>query len=327
MSLQIGSYQLASRALLAPMAGVTDAAQRHLCRQQGAGLTYSEMLTSDTRLWKSGKSATRLPNLKEPLPRPVQIAGYCPAMMAQAAAAAVALGASLIDINMGCPAKKVCKRDAGSALLRDEDLVKRILDQVVAAVDVPVTLKIRTGWDPQNRNAVAIAQIAEQAGIRALTVHGRTRACRFNGQAEYETIRQVVAAVTIPVIANGDIRSPADALDVMQKTAASGVMVGRAAQGNPWIFNRINRVLQGFEDPGTPARQEVLATLEQHIRMAAELYPAPQAARILRKHAGWYASTAGLDGQFRAAFNQLQCIEAQCQFVRSLADQPEKVAA
>ncbi|MCL4160954.1 UNVERIFIED_CONTAM: hypothetical protein GTU68_029867, partial [Idotea baltica] len=226
------------------MAGVTDLPFRQLCRRLGAGLTVSEMITADTRLWKSRKSQQRLIHRDEPSPRTVQIAGSEPEMMAEAARQNVALGAEIIDINMGCPAKKVCKRAAGSALLQDEDLVDAILKAVVSAVDIPITLKIRTGWNQENRNALNIAHIAEDAGIQALAIHGRTRACRFLGRVEYDTIASVVDAISIPVFANGDISTPQQAKQVLDYTGAAAVMIGRAAQGNPWIFNQINHYLK-----------------------------------------------------------------------------------
>ena len=237
--MQIGTIQLANNLLAAPMAGVTDRPFRQLCRALGAGLAVSEMVTSDTRLWHTGKSRRRMDHVGESEPRSVQIAGADPQMMAEAAAENAARGAQLIDINMGCPAKKVCNRMAGSALLADENLVARILDAVVAAVDVPVTLKIRTGPNPDARNGVRIAELAQRSGVQALAVHGRTRACAFRGDAEYATIAEIKRAVTIPVIANGDIDTPERAREVLRVTGADGLMIGRAAQGRPWIFREI----------------------------------------------------------------------------------------
>jgi len=232
----IGPYQIDRKTILAPMAGVTDLPFRQLCREMGAGLVVSEMVAADPSTWDTRKSRLRIQFGDEPAPRSVQIAGYDPQMMAAAAQFNIAQGAEIIDINMGCPAKKVCKRAAGSALLQDPQLVANILQAVVEAVDVPVTLKIRTGWDRQNRNAVSIAKIAEEAGVAALAVHGRTRACRFVGEVEYDTIAAVVEAVSMPVIANGDITSPEKAVQVLEHTGAAAVMIGRGAQGNPWIF-------------------------------------------------------------------------------------------
>ena len=241
----IGPYRLDGRAFLAPMAGVTDLPFRRLCRRLGAALAAGEMLAADLRLWDTAESRRRRDHTDEPEPRVVQIAGGDAQAMAEAARRNVAAGAQVIDINMGCPAKKVCSKDAGSALLRDEANVAAILAATVAAVDVPVTLKIRTGWAPDQRNAVSIARIAEDSGICALAVHGRTRACRFNGAAEYETIAAVKRAVRMPVIANGDIDSAAKAVAVLHATGADGVMIGRAAQGRPWIFREIAALLAG----------------------------------------------------------------------------------
>lgn len=327
MGLQIGKYQIESRVLLAPMAGITDAPVRKLCREQGAGMTYSEMLTSDTSLWNSRKSSTRLPDQQEPLPRAVQIAGYCPDMMATAAARCEELGAGLIDINMGCPAKKVCKRDAGSALLRDEALVERILKRVVDAVSVPVTLKTRTGWDHSNLNAIRVAQIAEQAGIQALTLHGRTRACRFRSEAEHDTTARVVQSVSIPVIANGDIDSVETAVKVLNHTGAAGLMIGRAAQGNPWIFRRITAVLSGQPDPGPVNQRNLLSTLVRHLEMARETYPDMVAARIMRKHAGWYVQNSGLSPSIYEAFKALNTTEAQSRFVHEFCEADQEARA
>src|SRR5690606_21320681 len=250
--MQIGPYTLANNLVLAPMAGVTDRPFRQLCRQLGAGLVVSEMVTADTRLWHSRKSRHRLDHSGEPGPISVQIAGGEPGMLAEAAAANVELGAQIVDINMGCPAKKVCKKAAGSALLRDETLVRDILEAVVSAVDVPVTLKIRTGWSREARNGVNIAQLAESCGIRALAVHGRTREDKFEGEAEYETSARIVASVNIPVIANGDIDSPQKAKRVLETTSAGGIMIGRAAQGNPWIFRDTVHYLTHGALPASP---------------------------------------------------------------------------
>ena len=237
--MKIGPYELASPFVLAPMAGVTDAPFRRLCRQFGAGMTTSEMTTADTSLWQTAKSRHRLDLDLDAEPIAVQIAGSDPEQLATAASACVDRGAQIIDINMGCPAKKVCQKLAGSALLQDESLVERILTTVVAAVDVPVTLKIRTGWDPEHRNGEVIAKIAEQSGIQALAVHGRTRACRYRGQAEFETIARIKGAISIPVIANGDITSAEKSLEVLRLTNADGLMIGRGAQGRPWIFREL----------------------------------------------------------------------------------------
>ena len=242
--MKIGPYELASPFVLAPMAGVTDAPFRRLCRQFGAGMTTSEMTTADTSLWQTDKSRRRLDLDLDAEPVAVQIAGSEPAQMASAARACVDRGAQIIDINMGCPAKKVCRKLAGSALLQDESLVASILQAVVAAVDVPVTLKIRTGWDPDHRNGVEIARIAAASGIQSLAVHGRTRACRYNGTAEYDTIARIKQAVEIPVVANGDISGVEKSLEVLRLSSVDGLMIGRAARGRPWIFRELNHYLE-----------------------------------------------------------------------------------
>lgn len=304
--MQIGSYPLPNPLILAPMAGVTDRPFRHLCRELGAGLVVSEMVTSDTRLWDTRKSAHRLDHSGEPGPVSVQIAGGEPDMLAHAARANVDRGAQIIDINMGCPAKKVCKRAAGSALLSDPDLVARILDAVVAAVDVPVTLKIRTGPTRDDRNAVAIARIAEQAGIQALAIHGRTRADKFNGEAEFRTIADVVAAVSIPVIANGDINSPQKAQRILETTGASGIMIGRAAQGNPWIFQDTVHYLDHGRLPPAPKVEDVAARVLAHLIDLHRFYGDYSGVRIARKHLGWYTQHLPGGEDFRRGFNKLE---------------------
>lgn len=282
------------------MAGVSDAPYRSICQQLGAGLTTSEMLTADTRLWQSRKSSLRLVDDRPvPLshtndssqpsaPRSIQIAGSDPSSMADAARAAVDNGAQLVDINMGCPAKKVCNKAAGSALLRDEALVAEILKSVVAAVTVPVTLKIRTGWCPESRNGIRIAEIAEQAGIQALAVHGRTRACRFAGEVEYETIAAIVNAVSIPIIANGDIDSPRKAASVLKLTGAAAVMIGRAAQGQPWLFSATEHYLRTGEALPPPSLKTVAAIIGDHLSALHEFYGDYMGVRIARKHLKWY---------------------------------------
>lgn len=313
--MKIGPYTLENRLALAPMAGVTDLPFRQLCRRQGAGLIVSEMLTSDTRLWHSRKSMRRLPHADEPGPVSVQIAGGDAQMLANAAALNVDMGAQIIDINMGCPAKKVCRKAAGSALLRDPALVGDILDAVVSAVDVPVTLKFRTGWDENNRNAVMIARMAEQAGIRALALHGRTRACRFNGEAEYHTIAEVKQAVSIPVFANGDIDSPEKARKVLESTGADGIMIGRAAQGNPWIFHDVRHYLDSGVLPPAPEVEDVRRVVLGHLADLHSFYGEFSGVRIARKHLGWY--TANLPGGdiFRRTFNRLEDATEQWQAV------------
>lgn len=308
---RIGSYTLANNLILAPMAGVTDRPQRQLCARFGAGLTVSEMLTSDTSLWSSRKSSLRLLTDSDPEPRSMQIAGADPDMLANAAQQCVALGAHIIDINMGCPAKKVCNKAAGSALLKDEKLVADILDAVRAAVDVPVTLKIRTGWDQANKNGVNIAKIAEQAGINALAVHGRTRADRYNGDAEYDTIALIKSAVSIPVFANGDIDSPIKAKQVLDHTGADGLLIGRAAQGRPWIFREINHFLSTGQQLPAISLQELELTLLEHLELLHAFYGQPMGVRIARKHTHWYLASLPGAQQFRTTFNQLDCEEVQ----------------
>lgn len=286
--MRIGPHVLPARVVLAPMAGVTDRPFRVLCRQFGAGLAASEMISADQRLWHTPKSRHRMNHEGEPEPRVVQLTGADPAALAQAARANVALGAQIIDLNMGCPAKKVCGRSCGSALLTDEPLVARILEAVVAAVDVPVTLKIRTGWDRQHRNGVNIARIAASCGVAALAVHGRTRADLFDGAAEYHTIREIKAHVRMPVFANGDIDTPQKALEVLDFTGADGVMIGRASHGAPWIFRAVNAHLQ--EGNATPAllRTELRDIILRHLDSLYSFYGEESGVRMARKHLGWY---------------------------------------
>ncbi|WP_296272366.1 tRNA dihydrouridine synthase DusB [Pseudomonas sp. UBA6323] len=314
---RIGPYTLPNRLILAPMAGVTDRPFRQLCRRLGAGLVVSEMVTSDVRLWNSRKSSLRLLHAGDPEPRSVQIAGGDPEMMADAARKNVELGAQIIDINMGCPAKKVCNKAAGSALLRDEPLVREILDAVVGAVDVPVTLKIRTGWDRANKNGVTVAKIAEDAGISALSVHGRTRADLYTGEAEYETIAAIKQAVSIPVFANGDIDSPQKAKAVLDATGADALLIGRAAQGRPWIFREIEHYLRTGETLPAPSLLEVERILLEHLAALHAFYGELMGVRISRKHVGWYLATLPGAREFRAQFNRLDSTDAQCAHVRA----------
>ena len=288
MTLKIGDHLLPGRVLLAPMAGITDAPFRAVCRRYGAALTTSEMVASQPNLRHSRKSRLRRPGGDEPRPRAVQIAGADPAAMAEAARFNVEQGAHIIDINMGCPARKVCRRQAGSALLADEGLVRRILAAVVAAVPVPVTLKFRTGPDPSRRNAVTVAALAEDAGIAALSLHGRTRADGYRGRAEYDTIRAVKRAVGIPVLANGDIDSPRAAARVLEHTGADGVMLGRAAQGRPWIFRSVHALVEGGREPSPPELGEQVATILAHLAAIHAHYGDLQGVRVARKHVGWY---------------------------------------
>ena len=302
----IGPYQIQRKTVLAPMAGVTDLPFRQLCREMGAGLVVSEMVAADPSTWSSRKSKLRIQFADEPAPRSVQIAGYDPQMMAEAARFNVQQGAEIIDINMGCPAKKVLKKAAGSALLQHPDLVRDILHAVVDSVDVPVTLKIRTGWDRQNRNAVTIGKIAEDAGIAALAIHGRTRACRFVKEVEYDSIADVVSALSIPVIANGDITSPEKALAVLQHTGAAAVMIGRGAQGNPWIFQQINQFLDSGEVAAKPSIEEAERVMCRHLLALHEFYGEFAGVRIARKHIGWYVNTLAGGKAFAKQFNKIE---------------------
>jgi len=298
------------------MAGVTDRPFRLLCRRLGAGLVVSEMVTSDVRLWNSRKSRLRLLHEGDPEPRSVQIAGGDPEMLAEAARANVALGAQIIAINMGCPAKKVCNKAAGSALMKDEALVARILEAVVKAVDVPVTLKIRTGWDRDNKNGIAVARIAEESGIQALAVHGRTRADLYTGEAEYDTIAAIKQSVSIPVFANGDIDSPQKARQVLDATGADALLIGRAAQGRPWIFREITHYLATGELLAVPGLEEVEQILLEHLAALHAFYGEVMGVRIARKHVGWYLATLPGAREFRAQFNRLESTDAQCASVR-----------
>jgi tRNA-dihydrouridine synthase B len=302
----IGPHVLPNRLILAPMAGVTDRPFRQLCKRLGAGMAVSEMVASDSRLWATEKSILRGNHVGETEPIVVQIAGAVPAMMADASRYNVDRGAQIIDINMGCPAKKVCRVEAGSALMKDAPLVRAILEAVVAAARVPVTLKIRTGWDRQHKNAVAIARLAEDCGIAALAVHGRTRADLFNGEAEYETVAAVKRAVRIPVVANGDIDSPQKAKAVLEATGCDAIMIGRAAQGRPWIFRQIIHYLATGALLPAPPLAEMHAIARRHIAELHAFYGAGKGLKVARKHAGWYL--AALPGG--AAFCQeLYCID------------------
>jgi len=310
--MRIGPYSLRNNLLVAPMAGVTDRPFRQLCKRMGAGMAVSEMVTSNSLLYGSAKTRRRADHAGEVEPVSVQIAGADPAMMAQAARFNVDNGAQIVDINMGCPAKKVCNVMAGSALLRDETLVGRILAAVVEAVPgTPVTLKIRTGWDREHRNALSILHIAEASGIQALAIHGRTRACAYTGEAEYETIRAVKAAAAIPVIANGDITTPEKAKHVLAYTGADAVMIGRAAQGRPWIFREIEHYLKTGTHLPAPEVTEIHRVLVAHLHDLYAFYGEHTGVRIARKHISWY--TRGLAGSasFRHAMNQLQTCPEQ----------------
>lgn len=309
--MQIGPYKLDNNLILAPMAGVTDRPFRQMCKRLGAGLVVSEMLSSNPKVWNTDKSKQRMDHSGESGIRSVQIAGADPQLMAQAAQFNVQNGAQIIDINMGCPAKKVNKKMAGSALLQDPTLVKDIVFAVVNAVDVPVTLKIRTGWDTDNRNGVAIAKIAQDNGIQSLAVHGRTRACMYKGNAEFDTIRAIKQAVTIPVVANGDITCVKKAQQVLQHTQADALMIGRGAQGNPWIFREINHYLQSGEMLPAPELVEVRAVLLEHVGNVHQFYGDFKGARIARKHVGWYLADHDKDRQFRTKFNAIEDAQQQ----------------
>ena len=309
--MHIGPYQLRNRLVLAPMAGVTDRPFRQLCKQLGAGLAVSEMVSSNSLLWGSEKTRRRANHDGEVEPRTVQIAGADPEMMAEAARHNVDHGAQIIDINMGCPAKKVCNVMAGSALLQYEDQVQRILEAVVGAVEVPVTLKIRTGWDTAHRNGVRIARIAEQAGIRSLAVHGRTRACAYKGEAEYDTIRDIKQAVGIPVIANGDIRDPLKARQVLEYTGADAVMIGRAAQGRPWIFREIEHFLATGELLREPGVDEIRDIMLGHLHNLYDFYGEHTGVRIARKHISWYSKGQPGGAAFRDQVNRVETVAEQ----------------
>ena len=323
-ALTIGPYTLPNSLILAPMAGVTDQPFRQLCKRMGAGLVVSEMVTSDVRLWNTRKSSLRMVHKGDPEPRSVQIAGGDPEMLAEAARKNVELGAQIIDINMGCPAKKVCNKAAGSALLKDELLVRDILNAVVSAVSVPVTLKIRTGWDRQNKNGTNVARIAEDSGIVALAVHGRTRADLYTGEAEYETIAAIKQAVSIPVLANGDIDSPGKAKQVLDMTGADGLLIGRAAQGRPWIFREIEHYLRTGNTLPAPTLQEVERILLEHLAALHAFYGDVMGVRIARKHVSWYLATLPGAKEFRAQFNRLDSTDAQCANVREFFSERHK---
>ena len=318
--MRIGPHAIEPRVVLAPMAGVTDKPFRMLCKQLGAGLCVSEMTTSDPRFWNTAKSRHRMDHAGEPDPISVQIAGTVPEIMAEAARHNVEHGAQIIDINMGCPAKKVCNAWAGSALMRDEALVARILAAVVSAVDVPVTLKIRTGWAADQKNALRIARIAEDSGIAALAIHGRTRDQQYTGIAEYDTIAAVKAALRIPVLANGDIDSPQKAAFVLRHTGADAVMIGRAAQGRPWIFREVAHFLATGETLPEPGVAEVGRILLAHLRHLHDFYGEESGVRIARKHLGWYAKDRPENAAFREVVNRATTADEQLRLTRDYFD-------
>ena len=329
--MQLGAHRLRNALFVAPMAGVTDRPFRQLCKRFGAGLAVSEMVSSKPELRDTRKSRLRTDHAGESEPIAVQIAGADAVQLAQAARYNVERGAQIIDINMGCPAKKVCNVMAGSALLENEPLVARILEAVVGAVDVPVTLKIRTGPERSRRNALRIARIAESCGIRMLSIHGRSRACGFSGDAEYETIAEVKSATRIPVIANGDISSPEQARAVLELTGADGLMIGRAAQGRPWLFREIEHYLATGRRLPAPRVAEIRAVLLEHLRELHEFYGAEHGVRIARKHIGWYVRALDGGEAFRQRINALQQAGQQIAAVGAyfdrLAESGERLAA
>lgn len=318
--MQIGSYQLKNQLFVAPMAGVTDRPFRQLCKDLGAAYAVSEMAASNPKLWETEKSTRRTNHDGEMEPKAVQIAGADPQMLAECAKYNVDKGAQIIDINMGCPVKKVCNAWCGSALLQDEKLVAQILDAVVAAVDVPVTLKFRTGWDREHKNALQIARIAESAGIAMLTLHGRTRADGYKGEAEYDTIAAVKAQARIPVVANGDITTPEKAKFVLQVTGADAIMIGRAAQGRPWIFREIDHFLKTGTHLPPPLVSEVSGLLDRHLREHYAFYGEFMGVRTARKHIGWYVQDL-VDGEaFRQQMNKIESCEEQLTAVKMFFD-------
>ena len=321
LDMKIGPYELPNNVFVAPMAGVTDRPFRQLCKRMGAGYAVSEMAASNPQLWHTDKSTRRLNHAGESAPIAVQIAGADPQMLAHAAAFNVDKGAQIIDINMGCPAKKVCSTAAGSALLRDEPLVQKILESVVRAVDVPVTLKFRTGWSREQKNALTIAKMAQDCGIQMLTLHGRTRADGYKGEAEYDTIRAVKQAVQIPVVANGDVTSPQKAKFVLEATGADAVMVGRAAQGRPWIFREIVAYLRDDRLIDAPTVAEAKAVLLEHLQHHYDFYGEFMGVRTARKHIGWYVTPLQGGEVFRQRMNALNETTMQLQAVADFFDE------
>lgn len=319
--MQIGPHKLSNKLILAPMAGVTDRPFRQLCRDLGAGMAVSEMVGSTSLIRGSAKTLRRANHEGESAPRSVQIVGYDPKMMAEAARINEAMGAEIIDINMGCPAKKVCNMASGSALLRDEPLVAEILAATVNAVKIPVTLKIRTGWSTDTRNGPNVAKIAEDCGIQALSVHGRTRSCFFKGEAEYDTIAMIKQSVNIPVIANGDITTPEKARFVLEKTGADAIMIGRAAQGRPWIFREINYYLEHGTLAPEPELEEIAEILTKHIENLYTFYDEYIGVHMARKHVSWYSKGQPNAGKFRELFNQLDSADAQRKAIKDFFDE------
>ena len=323
--MQIGPHKLKNNLILAPMAGVTDRPFRMLCKHYGAGMAISEMVTSNSLLYGSEKTLLRANHEGEVAPISVQIAGSDPEMMAEAAKFNMAKGAQIIDINMGCPAKKICNVMAGSALLQKEKLVEEILKAVVKSVDIPVTLKIRTGWDKENKNATNIARIAEDSGIQALSMHGRTRACLYKGDAEYDTIADVKQIINIPVIANGDITTPEKAKFVLEYTKADAIMIGRAAQGRPWIFREIEYFLDTGKHMSPPTISEIEKTTIKHVRDLYDFYGVERGHRIARKHISWYTKGLKNSAQFRFNMNQIENDAHQIEFIKEYFNELRKI--
>jgi len=321
---RLGNLVLQNNLILAPMAGITDRPFRSLCRRLGAGLAVAEMVSADTALWGTRKSLHRLDHQGEPGPIAAQIVGADPVAMAAAARLNVEQGADILDINMGCPAKKVCRVAAGSALLKDERLVGRILAAVVAAVPVPVTLKIRTGWSTEARNALRIARIARESGVEALTVHGRTRACGYSGRAEYDTIRAIKQEVPITLVANGDIDGPEKARLVLDYTGADAIMIGRATQGRPWIFQQIAHYLSSGLQPPAPRGDRVKQIVLEHLQDLYHLYGASRGVRIARKHAARYCNGRGDAKQFVASFNRVETPKEQRDLIEGFFNEPDR---
>ena len=322
-SLRIGPYELPSPFVLAPMAGVSDKPFRSLCRRFGAGMTTSEMTTADTGLWQTAKSLHRLDLDLGAGPVAVQIAGSDPAQLAAAARAVVDRGAQIVDINMGCPARKVCKKLAGSALMKDEKRVEEILTAVVTAVDVPVTLKMRTGWDKEHRNGPAIARIAEDAGIRSLAVYGRTRACRYQGEAEYETIARIKQSLSIPVIANGDLTTPEKSLEVLRLTNADGLMIGRAARGRPWIFRELDNFMRSGTKKVPLDKTELRDIMLGHLSELHRFYGEKRGVRVARKHLTWYCDNLANADEFRYRSVRVESASEQLCLVREYFDRDD----
>jgi len=315
-SFTIANLTIDGRVILAPMAGITDLPYRRICREMGAGLAVSEMLTSDASLWRSRKSQFRLNNEGEPGPRSIQIAGGVPELVAEAAGLAQEVGADIVDINMGCPAKKVCKVAAGSALMKSPETVRAILEQTRAAIEGPLTVKMRTGWCQDSKNVVELAHMAQEIGVDMVTVHGRTRADRFNGEAEYETIAKVVDKLSIPVVANGDINSPEKARRILDVTGASAVMVGRSAQGNPWLIKRIDYFLRTGTMLNSPSQTDQSLLILEHIKAIHKHYGEYSGVRIARKHIGWYLQTQF--SKHRSASKTINTLETSQQQLEAL---------